>query len=475
VAPAGIGDLIAGKYRIASVLGEGGMGTVFAARHELLDVQVAVKLLWPALAQDASLVDRFLREARAVARLRSEHVAHVMDVGTLPNGQPYIVMEHLEGEDLEQRLRRVGRLSVEEAVDCVLQALEAVAHAHSAGIVHRDLKPENLFVAGTPDGREIVKVLDFGIAKLCDATQRQSDARPGVLTAEHTTLGSPHYMAPEQVRDSRQVDHRADIWALGAILYELVTGEKAFPGVSVGEIFGAVTHGALTQARAFRPDAPAQLDTAIMRCLTRPVDARFADVADLAYALAPMGSGAWSGYAERIEQTLVRSQRLSDPVSGPISVRRLRPRASSIPEPLGVLSPTGASAKPSIPDIQGRGRGALWTLALVDLAFMAAISGLAIGRLQPHLRVDSVAVREASTAVGAPPPPPAFSAESLALLPVPQASPSAGLPQEAEPPDRALPNAGHQSRSAPARSAPPATKPARPTSKHLPAVLGSPD
>lgn len=169
------------------------MGTVLAARHELLDVRVAVKLLTPGLVRNRSLVDRFLREARAAARLKSEHVARVMDVGTLSEGQPYIVMELLEGEDLEHRLLRVDQVPIRDAVDCLLQALEAMAHAHAAGIIHRDLKPANLFVTSTPDGREVIKVLDFGIAKLTDAATQGFGARSGALTDEHATLGSPSY------------------------------------------------------------------------------------------------------------------------------------------------------------------------------------------------------------------------------------------------------------------------------------------
>jgi hypothetical protein len=305
-APA-IGELIAGKYRVRSLIGEGGMGTVLAAHHELLDVWVAVKLLSPQLVKHRSVVDRFLREARAAARLKSEHVARVTDIGTLVGGAPYIVMDLLEGEDLEQRLQRVGRIPIRDAVDFVLQALEGMAHAHAAGIIHRDLKPANLFVTSTPDGREVIKVLDFGIAKLMDASSRGSGPRTGALTDEHATLGSPTYMAPEQVRGSRTVDHRADIWALGAILHELLTGQTAFGGQTVGEIFAAILHDAPTPLRKLCPEAPAQLEGIVARCLERDPTSRFAHVAELARAMVPFGSGAWTGHAARIQQTLARA------------------------------------------------------------------------------------------------------------------------------------------------------------------------
>jgi eukaryotic-like serine/threonine-protein kinase len=287
------------------------MGTVLAAHHELLDVWVAVKLLSPQLVKNRSVVDRFLREARAAARLKSEHVARVTDVGTLAGGAPYIVMDLLEGEDLEHRLERVGRIPIRDAVDFVLQALEGMAHAHAAGIIHRDLKPANLFAASTPDGREVIKVLDFGIAKLMDATSRGSGARSGALTDEHATLGSPTYMAPEQVRGSRTVDHRADIWALGAILHELLTGQTAFGGQTVGEIFAAVLHDTATPLRKLCPEAPAQLEGIVAKCLERDPTRRFANVAELARSLVPFGSGAWTGHAARIQQTLARAGKTS--------------------------------------------------------------------------------------------------------------------------------------------------------------------
>jgi serine/threonine-protein kinase len=279
------------------------MGTVLAAHHELLDLPVAVKLLSPDFVRHPPMVERFLREARAAARLKSEHVARVTDVGTLESGQPYIVMDLLQGEDLEQRRERLGRLAIPETVDFVLQALEAMAQAHAAGIVHRDLKPANLFLANLPDGRQVVKVLDFGIAKLIDTGGGSGDTRS--LTGEHS-LGSPSYMAPEQIRSPSDVDHRVDIWAIGVILFDLLTGELPFPGDTVGEIFGNVLVGSAPALRTLRSDVPPALEAAVDRCLQRDPQKRFADVHQLALALAPHGSGTWDGYVERIAQTLAR-------------------------------------------------------------------------------------------------------------------------------------------------------------------------
>ncbi|HEX8789536.1 MAG TPA: serine/threonine-protein kinase [Polyangiaceae bacterium] len=327
------GQLIDGKYRVQGPIGEGAMGTVLAAHHELLDIPVAVKLMSPTLLAYPQIVERFLREARAAARLKSEHVARVMDVGQLPDGQPYIVMELLEGEDLEQRIARTGALPVAQAVDFTLQALEAMAHAHARQIVHRDLKPANLFVTQTADGREAIKVLDFGIAKLADvadvdpapsAKVPTSGPRVGRLTAENQTLGSPSYMAPEQMAGRADVDVRADIWAVGAILYEMLTGRTAFGGDTIGEIFAAVLRHHPPPMNTVRPDLPEGLVAAVGRCLRRERDERFHDVGELAEAIAPWASPEQQVFAIRIEETLEHITELTNPGQTDSVIRSFR-------------------------------------------------------------------------------------------------------------------------------------------------------
>jgi serine/threonine-protein kinase len=478
--PISIGDVVAGKYRLESLIGEGGMGAVYAAHHELLDVSVAVKVLSPQWVHNSSAVDRFLREARAVARLRSEHVARVMDVGTLEGGQPYIVMELLEGEDLRERLGR-GPLPVEEAVDCVLQALEAMAHAHPAGIIHRDLKPENLFVAAAPDGREVVKVLDFGIAKLTERAGTANGQRAGALTGEHATLGSPHYMSPEQVRDSSQLDHRTDIWAAGAVLYELVTGREAFQGASVAEILAAVLHSTPAPLRTLCTHAPAELEAVVARCLTREADGRFADVAELARALAPLGSGVLSAYVERIEQTLAcAEQRLSDPASGPVSVRATRARPA-IDLSGGARAPSPSRACASAPQVasvsevrgeRGAGRFARRLSSVLLATTIAALAALGIARLRSSGRagVPGAASEPASAAAAGSPSSAPATPPSTAIPPLPL-PPSPPAVSSGRPPVRA----GHRDRPA---AASPAVAPKRPAASplpHLPGVLASPE
>jgi eukaryotic-like serine/threonine-protein kinase len=280
VAPLRPGDRISGKYRIDRVLAVGGMGVVYAATHFEL-APVAIKVLRPEFVHDPIVTARFVNEARAAARLQSEHVGRVLDISPLPNGSPYVVMEYLIGRDLGEVIDHEGRLPIEVAVDYVMQACDAVAEAHAAGIVHRDLKAQNLFLTRAADGSGLIKVLDFGISKGLMA--------PGARVLTHPTLalGSPHYMSPEQMRSPRGVDHRADIWSLGVVLYELMTGHCPFEGESLPVVCAKVQREAPEPPSRFRPEIPAELDAAVLRCLAKEPDDRYSCVAELMAALEP--------------------------------------------------------------------------------------------------------------------------------------------------------------------------------------------
>jgi serine/threonine protein kinase len=282
-----IGRVVAGKYRIERLIGRGGMGAVFAARHEVLGNRVALKWMPRSDVSAPSSLTRFFNEARAVAALESDHVARVLDVGELEGGA-FIALELLEGADLEQVLSERGPLPVHDVVDWVLQGLEALAEAHSLGIVHRDLKPANLFCAKRRDGSTVVKVLDFGISK----QNRLTTASPSITTTM-AILGSPAYMAPEQLRDAKTIDRRADIWAMGVVLYELLAGRTPFVAQNFAELFLAIFEHSPPPLHTFRRDLPAGLEEVVMRCLSRDAAARFQDVAELALALTPFArSGA---------------------------------------------------------------------------------------------------------------------------------------------------------------------------------------
>ncbi len=281
----------------------GGMGVVVAAMHMELERRVALKFLLPAALANAVAVGRFAQEARAVVRLKSEHVARVIDVGRLENGAPFIVMEYLEGRDLGTLLESRGRLPVHEAVDYMLQAAEAVAEAHAIGIIHRDLKPRNLFVTTGVDGHPLVKVLDFGISKFTGASVSQSLQQMS-LTKTNDVMGSPMYMSPEQLRSSRGVDERSDIWSLGVILYECLTGKVPVEADSVTELCAMLLQDAHVPVCELRPEVPPGVTAAIDRCLQKHPEGRFLTVADLAAALVPFGPADAQDQADRVRTIL---------------------------------------------------------------------------------------------------------------------------------------------------------------------------
>ena len=278
------GDVLGGKFRIERVLGVGGMGVVCAATHLQLGQLVALKFMLPQALQFPQNIARFERDARNAVRLKSDHVARVTDVGTLDGGAPYMVMEFLEGLDLDEYVQQQGPLPIATAVDFLLQACEAISEAHSLGIVHRDLKPKNLFLTSKLGGRSIVKVLDFGISKQLGVTEDMS------LTSTSHVIGSPNYMSPEQLRASKDVDHRTDIWALGAILFELLTAKVPFPADTVTQLTAMVIANEPQAIEKLRPDVPEEVAAIVRKCLEKKRDDRFPSVAELMMALTPFAS-----------------------------------------------------------------------------------------------------------------------------------------------------------------------------------------
>jgi len=283
-----------------------------------LNTQVALKFLLAEVLNEPSIVERFVREARAAVQIQSEHVARVTDVSTLPNGSPYMVMEFLQGQDLSQYLTQQGTLPVKQAVGFLLQACEAVAEAHALGIVHRDLKPANLFLTQHHRREPIIKVLDFGISKSQDSGSLN-------LTNTATMMGSPYYMSPEQMKSARDVDPRSDIWAIGVILFELLTGQLPFQGNSITEVVVSVTTSKVPNIRDLRSEVPVGLAEVIVRCLERDPDRRYADVGALAKALAPFGPPRSDISVERISRILgaVVSAAPGSPSAAPSNAKAL--------------------------------------------------------------------------------------------------------------------------------------------------------
>jgi eukaryotic-like serine/threonine-protein kinase len=263
-------------------VGWGGMGVVLRATHVELEAPVAIKVLHEELTQREEVVSRLLFEARAAARLRGRHIVRVSDVARLESGAPYIVMELLEGADLATILEERGALPVIEAVDYLIQACDGLAEAHALGLVHRDLKPENLFIASTPEGG-VLKILDFGISKAVEGSLSCSPRT--TLTSADNAVGSPYYMSPEQMRASRDIDARADIWSLGAILFELLTGRCPFDGDSVPSVCAKVLGEEPLSLRELASDVPAELELIVDLCLRKAASERFQSVDELAGAL----------------------------------------------------------------------------------------------------------------------------------------------------------------------------------------------
>jgi eukaryotic-like serine/threonine-protein kinase len=397
IAPVREGEILDGKYRVERVLGVGGMGIVVAATHVQLNTRVALKFLLPAALGNAQIVERFAREARAAVQIQSEHVARVTDVGTLPTGSPYMVMEYLEGGDLADTLAQSGPMPVAQAVGFVLQACEAIAEAHSLGIVHRDLKPANLFLARRTGRDAVVKVLDFGISKT-------KDSGPSGLTQTSAMMGSPYYMAPEQMMSSKDVDARADIWALGIILYELLAGAPPFVAESMPEIVFMVTQRDPPPLATKRPDLPVALADIVARCLIRDPTQRYANVARLASALAPFGPPRSEISVERIVRVLGAS---APPP----------PEGSGRQVPKQATSSTWASSQPGA-RTQSKARAAILVGALV------ALFGVGVGWRLLRSPAQPARSEEPPTTAAAPPTasaPEASAAPTVAPVPAPPA------------------------------------------------------
>ncbi len=474
------GEVIAGKYRVERVLGEGGMGVVVAAHHLQLDEKVAIKFLLPGALTSTEVVSRFVREARAAVKIKSQHVARVIDVSQLDDGSPYMVMEYLDGMDLSAWLEKRGPLAVGQAVDFVLQACDALAQAHVLGIVHRDLKPANLFRVKSPDGSDLIKVLDFGISKM------QSQEGSHSLTRTDALMGSPFYMSPEQLMASKTVDARSDIWSIGIILFELLDGRPPFRAEAITELAIKIANEDPPELSGSRPDVPKGVADAIAKCLQKQREARFADVGELATALAPFGSKQSLGLAERIVRTVGRAGALdvtvapvlfsAPPVSAPGS-----PQADVARVNAGGAAVNGVSGNTvgswthggTVPEARPYSR--MGVVALI----VAAVSGLVIvGVLVlPSLRAPSTATATEAPSAQHPTTPiaseeerdlvpiPALPAATPSPAPAPSSSvvaPSTAVVPQRTPPDRPRPSAPTTAAARPPASAVPAAAPQKP-------------
>jgi serine/threonine-protein kinase len=446
-----VGDVLEQKYRLDRILGAGGMGTVVGATHMQLDRRIAIKFMAPALRYNEASVQRFLREARLAARLESDHVVRVFDVAALSDGTPYIVMEYLDGKDLRALLEERGPLPTAEVVDYVVQAAEAVAEAHAAAIVHRDLKPGNLFRCVRSDGTAFIKVLDFGVSKLLPRANATRELMR--LTGRDAFVGSPRYAAPEQLQAADTVDSRADIWALGAIVYELAAGVPAFSGETFFEICTQVIHKAPPPLHVVRPEAPAALGAVVARSLAKNPERRHQTVVEFANALAPFASYRSLQTIERIAHVGRRaSVARACGVTALTSAPRLRAAADRLTEPPAEQAGTTA---------RKRGRLTL-ALALVGLlgTAAAALLPLRASILAPHAEAPPLPARAGppSTSLLAAAPATALGAPRVASPGPPESAPSA-TPAPGAPPVSSFGGA----------PSPPAEPPARANASSMPA------
>jgi serine/threonine-protein kinase len=431
------GEILAGKYRVLRSLGEGGMAVVLEAVHLRLGHKVALKVLRGALATDPSVVSRFEREGRALSKLKNPNVVRVFDVDATPSGAPFLVMEYLEGADLATELHRRGVLPVSEAVGYVLQACGALQDAHALGIVHRDIKPTNLFLANEGATR-VLKVLDFGIATDAPTLLTQGDAR---LTTTEAVLGTPLYMAPEQFRAARDVDGRADIWALGATLYELLTGKPPFTG-SAATVGVAIVNDDVPPIESLRSDVPPALREAVVRALAKDREKRFQTMRAFAEALRPFSDG------------VVIATRGSV-ASFPDSVGAAS-AATLLSAPQGPPATTGTAVTQDPTIARALSPRARWG-ALVAVVLLGGAGLVAVRRSPPPTVASAVAALPSTPTVTPTSPAP------LAVLP-PTASSSApdvpsAAPDASTPPPRRSPGRSSASVSPSPRSASPAATP----------------
>ncbi len=409
------GSVLLGKYRVDEILGTGGMGKVLRASHLYLQQSYAIKILLPHMADSASTVSRFLREAQATVALKSEHIAKVWDVGTMPGSHdspptPFIVMEYLDGNDLNQILRHHGPQAPPVVCELMLQACEGMAEAHVMGVIHRDIKPSNFFVTRRTDGTMLLKILDFGISK----------TPVGVtdLTGTQTVLGTPTYMAPEQMKTSKTADARADIWSMGVVMYQLITGRPPFSGESYAELVLKVNGDAPAPIEV---PLPPGLGEVIMRCLEKNPLHRPQNVGELARQLAPYAADPITAAQSAARSTRILQHRSSQ--QGRDALPFAAPGGLHTPAPLQPAQLTPRSWPPTHPSSSsinhGHGQvthrvraGRGWLIA--GLAILVGVAG-AGGFLASRMLAKDAAVMPAATMT--PPPPPTAEPTPSAIVP----------------------------------------------------------
>jgi eukaryotic-like serine/threonine-protein kinase len=448
-----VGELVGGKYRIVRLLASGGMGVVYEAHHTVVRRRFAIKFLRRDLAERREILTRFQREAEAAGALENENVTAAVDFGIAEDGTPYILMEYLVGESLAALLEREGRLPVSRATDLLIQACTGIAAAHAAGIVHRDLKPHNLFVCQRNDGTDLLKVLDFGVAKLQVAEDAIAATRTGMV------LGTAAYMSPEQARGDKLVDGKTDVYALGAILYEMLSLKRPHPGDSQNAILHHIATQPAVPLESVQPDLPPALVELVGRTLALNQAERPATVGALGEGLVPFA---------RREVFAAREE--SAPTRGELSSTLLAPGAGDAPSSAG-SSRSASTANERGPARAPRPRGRRW-LAFVGGGAVAAgvVVAAIVHRPSPSRSVNASSPTLAAPSPSASPPAPVPPVEKPPAASPLGSDPVVRSPEPATPPKLAGRPGGHIAKNggrpadhaAPRRAAAPVADPSAP-------------
>ncbi len=453
--------MVSANIRLAEPLGEGAMGSVWVADHLTLKTQVAVKFISPDLAQgDPELLSRFEREATAAAQIKSPHVVQTFDHGMMTDGTPFIVMELLEGQSLMELIEAQGALPLALAGEVLVQVARALSKAHEAGIVHRDIKPDNIFVTETEDG-VFCKILDFGIAKQTELPKM------GGLTNRGTMIGTPEYMSPEQVLSAKDVDHRADLWALAVTLYQCLTAELPFTAEALGELCVKLLDARFAPPSKLRADVPPGVDEWFARALARQPEGRYDNAREAAQAfIATLGS-----VADRIDHGSLGGSDATLPA--PIVRAPAQPTPAEVATLPGTLG--GSAANLQTPSQVAKPRSTKMVGLLAGTALLALVGVVALAVLRPTedgdptVAEESAAVEERATA-GPGEKPTAGGTADLAIAPTATAAPSSAPTAAPAVPSPSASIAARPTASPKATTAPPqSTKPAGPSGPPPPA------